>query len=223
MSPECEKDKNLPYEIVAEDFKSFNDSFWKNESSGETRVQFFIGLVTAVISGLVALATTIETKIEGKVVTTTWINEEKVFFIAIFALLSLFIIGWITFLRMVRRNCVTEEYKAALDYIRSHFATAKFECYEPFRKISEKKPTTGGLSAFVAVINGNIIALLVFLLCSKVMLCEWSFAHRSAVAGLVATVVAVIVVVLKISWANEKRKKYRKDYRNAMGLNRDQQ
>ena len=43
-------------DLLLADYKYFGESFWKNEEIGETRVRFFITLVTAVLAALAALA-----------------------------------------------------------------------------------------------------------------------------------------------------------------------
>lgn len=42
-------------EFLLTEHKLIQESFWRNEESGEKRVNFFITLVTAVIAALVAL------------------------------------------------------------------------------------------------------------------------------------------------------------------------
>jgi ADP-ribose pyrophosphatase YjhB (NUDIX family) len=42
-------------ELLLEDYRYLSDSFWKNEQVGETRVNWFIGIVTAVCGGLLAM------------------------------------------------------------------------------------------------------------------------------------------------------------------------
>ncbi len=217
MAKQSKNHRLSPKDILAADFKSFEDSFWKNETVGETRVQFFVGLVTAVIGGLVTLATTIEKAGQASTDPEPWIDEKKVTVIALFALSSLLIVGWITFLRMVRRNCVTDEYKGAMDYIRKTFVTPKLQNYTPFLEPEEEqKPKIGGLSNFVAIINGLILAALIYVLVSSPEL--WETPPSPEGTAVMAVLIAVIVVSFKIHWAIDKRRRYKAALYKALGL-----
>lgn len=44
-------------EFLLSELRYLQETFWKNEAAGETRVNYFITLVTAVLAGLVALVT----------------------------------------------------------------------------------------------------------------------------------------------------------------------
>src|SRR5688572_18006684 len=54
-------DKSSPKDAVKElllaDYATLADALWKNEQSGETRVNWFIGLSTAAAGGLIGLTT----------------------------------------------------------------------------------------------------------------------------------------------------------------------
>jgi hypothetical protein len=209
-------------DIILEDFKSFNDSFWKNEAAGETRVQFFIGLVTAVISGLVALATTVKKHTATGADPAALITEQSFLIITAVALLSLIVIGLITFLRMVKRNCVTDEYKAAMDYIRQSYMRTGDEDYVPVTKIKTPgKPKIGGLSSFVAVINGILLAIL-FLIWASVDACGvWSTGNLSTRSVLKAVVIGVLGAAIQIIWSNAFRDEYETEYRKKMGFKKE--
>lgn len=107
--------------FLLEEYRHFTNSFWRNEEVGEKRVNFFITLVTAVMAGLVALATK---------------TEVYVYPIAVFALAGLLFFGRITLKRMIQRDTVTDEYKVAMDIIRSCFRDwgDRLQNYQPLGK-----------------------------------------------------------------------------------------
>ncbi len=128
------------------EYRNLADSFWRNEEAGERRVNFFITLVTAVLSALVAWAT----RGSGS-------RTDSDYAIVLFALLALLALGSVTFLRMLRRNQVTDEYKRAMDSIRAFFKEGdeRLRDYEPFKKM-RRKMGRGGLVEMVAVLNSVI-------------------------------------------------------------------
>src|SRR5262249_43231618 len=97
--------------LLLAEYKHFSESIWKNEETGERRLNFFITLVTAVIAGLVALWTK---KGTGDLA----LSERDILRITIPALIGLLLFGIVTFLRMLQRDRVTSEYKGIVDYIR---------------------------------------------------------------------------------------------------------
>lgn len=111
-------------DLLLAELKIFAESFWRNEETGEKRVNFFITLVTAVIAALVTLA-------------TSNLKKNVVHLITLFALFGVLCFGVIVLLRMIQRNKVTDEYKKAMDMIRSHFRTweeSTLREYYPFGK-----------------------------------------------------------------------------------------
>lgn len=89
----------------------FEESIWRNEQIGETRFNFFMTLVAAVIAGLVALWTAEFP--HGK---PQWLEN-----IAWEAGLGLLAFGLLTFRRMMHRDRVTAEYKATTRHIRETY------------------------------------------------------------------------------------------------------
>jgi hypothetical protein len=89
----------------------FEESIWRNEQIGETRFNFFMTLVAAVIAGLVALWTAEFP--HGK---PRWLEN-----IAWEAGLGLLTFGLLTFRRMMHRDRITAEYKETTRYIREHY------------------------------------------------------------------------------------------------------
>ena len=52
---ELDKQESAVKDLRLADYRYLSDSLWKNEQVGETRANFFIGIVTGVLAGLVAL------------------------------------------------------------------------------------------------------------------------------------------------------------------------
>jgi 8-oxo-dGTP pyrophosphatase MutT (NUDIX family) len=150
-------------EILLADYKYLCDSFWKNEETGEKRVQFFITLVTAVLA---AIATLFVKAIEKGC-------YRGVLGIILFTLVALIIFGLITLMRIMKRNEVTDGYKKDLDEIRQRFkdffdGAGVLSAYEPFRGPPTDKYVIrkiGGLAHTVAAINSIILAAVTVVVC----------------------------------------------------------
>ena len=155
-------------DFLLAEYKNLADSFWRNEETGERRLNFFITLVTAVIAALVALATK----------QNDALTPASVKLIAVYALLALLAFGLVTLLRLLKRNRTTDEYKRAMAQIRDQFRDAdeRLADYQPFEK-KQRTLFVGGLVEIVAVINSLIVAALVALV---------SFPSSTVVSGLSA-------------------------------------
>ncbi|MDQ2938823.1 MAG: NUDIX domain-containing protein [Acidobacteriota bacterium] len=147
-------------DLLLEEYRYYTDSFWKNEQTGETRVNWFIGIVTAAAGGLVGLTST-PSRPHGEPL-------RLIFVASLFALLSF---GIITLFRIIKRNIVSDTYKRAADHIREIFSD-HFDGdhillhYHPFGK--KKKGgdkgvarRLGGLTHTVLTITSLLLAGLV--------------------------------------------------------------
>ncbi len=148
-------------ELLLADYQYLCESFWRNEEVGETRVKFFITLVTAVLAALVTMTSKADD-----------IHNNVKIAIALYALLSLLTVGIVTFFRIIKRNEVTDGFKKDMDEIRKrfrlHFDENKvLSDYSPFRKPIEDKGSGntkqsprkfGGLAHTVAAINSLIVS-----------------------------------------------------------------
>jgi 8-oxo-dGTP pyrophosphatase MutT (NUDIX family) len=162
-------------EFLLEEYKSLSKALEVNEEIGETRVNWLIGIVTAVIGGVVAM-----------------LSAEKAAvlpptrqLIAIAFLLGLLILGHITLHRILKRNATTDGFKKDLKRIRNifrdyydpdlilldyrsfdtgHSQSTKDETVkEAARENTAKKETGrkfGGLADLVSALNSLIIAAL---------------------------------------------------------------
>ncbi|HET6669485.1 MAG TPA: NUDIX domain-containing protein [Pyrinomonadaceae bacterium] len=142
-------------EFLLAEYHNVADSFWKNEQTGETRVNWFIGIVTAAVGGLFGL-TTAEKRPHGEPL-------RLIYLAALFALLSF---GIITLLRVMKRNETTDGYKKDSKRIRRLFAESLDDAgilrnYGSFGDSNEPKETLrklGGLSHTVSTINSLLFA-----------------------------------------------------------------
>ncbi|MFV1998265.1 MAG: NUDIX hydrolase [Acidiferrobacterales bacterium] len=151
------------YDMLKADYQYLAESFWKNEQTGETRVNLFIGLGTLVVGALASLLT-------GKHVE---LNAELKFIIA-GSMFSLIVLGIVTLLRILIRNQHTDEYIRGMDHIRQkvkdyNYTWGLLEGYYPFgktvlntvaihtphpvRKERFKVRRFGGLAHTIAAIN----------------------------------------------------------------------
>jgi len=135
-------------ELLLEDFRYLADSFWKNEQMGETRVNWFITIVTSVVGGLVAF---VGAK-EGH-------HDDSLRLIVGASLFAVVVLGILTMFRMVTRNKATDAYKRAMDSIRQSFKDnfdddGMLAGYHPFGVKGRRQ--WGGLAHIVAGINSLV-------------------------------------------------------------------
>ncbi|MDX1407110.1 MAG: NUDIX domain-containing protein, partial [Saprospiraceae bacterium] len=138
-------------QLLLAEYQHFSESLWRNEEIGEKRVSYFVTLVTAVLSGLIALdVTVLENKLNLKNLIVAF-------------LIILLVVGILTFLRMLRRNRVTDEYIDIIKYLREEMRVRSFSLSD--YQITFRKPKTllrGGLAEMVAALNALIVAALIY-------------------------------------------------------------
>jgi hypothetical protein len=149
--------------LLLAEYKHFSELLWKNEEAGERRVNFFIILATAFVTAMVALW--------KSNAANNSINAEAALFITIVALVGLLLFGIVTFMRMLQRDDVTDEYKGIIDYLRDQLKSQAqgqgqeqgLSAYKlPFRK--QRSPwLRGGLAFTVAAMNVVIVFLLAWI------------------------------------------------------------
>jgi len=158
-------------DLLLVDYHRFIEAFWKNEEIGEKRVNFFITLVTAVLAGIVAFVTK---KGEPGGIPSDIANK-----IILGALSGILIVGLVTFLRIIQRNDVTDEYKGILNYIHSNLkergiALSEYELpYAPRKTKIKKWLLQSGLAEMVAAMNSFVLVCLVFPMFHKCYLGPW--------------------------------------------------
>jgi 8-oxo-dGTP pyrophosphatase MutT (NUDIX family) len=151
--------KSSAKELLLADYKYLSDSFWKNEETGETRVRFFIMLVTAVLA---AIGTLLAKAIElNRVI--------EMIPICLFALFALFMFGLVTLFRILKRNEVTDGYKKDMNEIRRRFKhylddDSILTGYAPFGSGTAKEfeiRKFGGLAHTVSIMNSLIVSAII--------------------------------------------------------------
>ncbi len=147
--------------LLAE-YQNHKDEFRRSEQVGETRVNFFITVTTAVLAALAIRKEGFWLETEGseRIV-------DPIFFNGLGALL---LFGVVTLMRLIRRNLVSHEHLRAMGRIRAYFARDQqilpYLYYEPRddKPCREKKWNhifslgTGGLVETVSLVNSLIVA-----------------------------------------------------------------
>jgi putative (di)nucleoside polyphosphate hydrolase len=146
-----------PEQLLLADLEHFGGSLWRNEEVGEKRLTFFVSLLTAVAAGLVALAAS-GTELGDELFDTT----------ATAGMVVLLVIGLLTYLRMIQRNRVRDEYQRTLAYIRLTYRALcpELATYEvPHTERRYRFPTwlRGGYAETFAAIDGLLLAVLLVL------------------------------------------------------------
>lgn len=134
--------------LLLEDYKHCAAGMARSEQAGETRLTFFIGLVTF-CAGAVGAGYAKDSQIFGRM------HE-----VALGVALALLAIGIVILLRMITRNEKTDLAKAQLDLIRQTFAdrfdeTQMLARYDLFPQSGGRK--LGGLTDLVAAVNGILL------------------------------------------------------------------
>jgi hypothetical protein len=136
--------------LLLAEYEQYSEAFWRNEEAGERRVTFFTTLTTALITAIVALRTS---QFE--------IPPSEMRQIASLALSGGLIFGLATFLRMLQRDRVTDEYKAKLRYLREQLKTRAtgLDEYELPSRTPRHWLLRGGLAVTVALINSFLFGV----------------------------------------------------------------
>jgi len=136
-------------DLILAEYGRFSDFFSRNEEVGEKRVNYYLGLITAVFAGLITLITS-EFGMSHPVLGLT---------IAAIAEAGLLAVGFVTHLRMKKRSDVTDEYKKILDQLRlEYFQSCGTPGYELEFLPDGRSRKTGGLSTMIFALN-LIVAL----------------------------------------------------------------
>ncbi len=173
--------------FLLNEFERLSDALSENEAVGERRVNFFITFVTAVLAGLIALAT--KPGNDPMAPELVKVAPELVKAAAV----SLLLIGLFTLLRIIHRNETTDDIFRRLDEIRRVFLSPELAAKLtkrkrpsmmsrfPFPKLAAKltkwklpsmmswflpdspgalrSPFRGGLAQLVAVVNSILVGV----------------------------------------------------------------
>ena len=158
--------KQAAKDLLLAEHHYLTDAFLKNEQTGETRVNWLIGIVTGSIGALVALIT------KGEL-PRLWLG-----LLLVGGLASLLGFGVVTLFRIITRNRKTDGYKQGLDKLRQLFADHfdsdnVLTSYHPFGPSPTRQKQTekiaagddpvrkfGGLTHMVAAINALLAGAL---------------------------------------------------------------
>lgn len=141
-------------ELLLADFRYLSDSFWKYEQAGETRTNWFVGVTSATIAALAALA--------GQQYGP---KGEALRIVVLGGLALLLAFGLVTLARLATRNRNTDKCKRGLDAIRQ-VVKDRFDPegallgYYPVDPPGSRgaRRRFGGLSHTVAAVNGIVVA-----------------------------------------------------------------
>lgn len=138
--------------LLLADMEHFGESLWRNEDVGEKRFNFFVTLVTAVLAGLVALATSQNEP-----------AKQMLDPVAGWAMGVLLLFGLLSYLRMIHRNRVTHQYHETLRYIRDTYLAAcpnELNSYRVPRRVDELrgKWLKAGYAETIGTIDGLLFA-----------------------------------------------------------------
>ena len=166
--------------LLLEEYRRFDEAFWKNEEAGEHRVTFFITLTTAILAAVVAFRT--------RDVGTT---DGEVSLITSAGLVGLILFGLVTFLRMLQRDRVTDEYKGILRYLREQLRQRADGLDEYALPFASRRHwlLRGGLAVTVAVLNGFLLAVLTAVLIQGDL--QWVWALASGMTLFVAQAIGI--------------------------------
>lgn len=166
-------------DLLIKDFEHWLASFVQNEDLGDKRLNFFTGIVTAVFGAIGFLAK--EGSIPG-------VDLPPVM---AFASLVLLLLGYVTTLRLLRRNQVTDGYLKCADALRKQLAPAWHLQYKELLPKAGRTLRFGGLVHFTAVLNGGLSAVLL-----------WSLSKMLGADPLFSTCAAflTLVFVVLVQW-----------------------
>ena len=147
-----------PMDFLIADLKHFGESLWRSEEIGEKRFNFFLTLVTAIIAGLVALHTNKE-KLVVEVAMLGYVTSS--------GFGGLLIFGLLTYLRMLHRNRITDQYQRTLKHIRCqllalHPSLKGYEVPQPINA-GTWKWFRGGLAETIGAIDAILLGILLIL------------------------------------------------------------
>jgi len=183
-------------EFLTEEYKALTESLHINEETGEKRLTFYTTLVTGVLAGIIALLSNFET--------IPLYLHDAIAFLVIMTLLSLSMVGWITWLRLKKRNATTDGFKKDLRRIRTimklKYADEQYtylKYYGSFEKIKPGKRSATSLVDVVGIINSFVIGVTIFLFFFFIL----PFPYDTDIAILAS----VIVTILMLRYVQEEK------------------
>ena len=141
-------------DLLLADLEHFGESLWRNDEIGERRFNFFLTLTTSVIAGLAALYAA---KAE-------MFDKALLPCVTRLALTGLLVFGAMTYMRLLQKDRVTDEYHETLRYIRNMLAkldpaAVAYEVPQGPRTAAWRKV---GLAQMAGVLTAGLFALLIY-------------------------------------------------------------
>jgi hypothetical protein len=189
LPPASEPESGFAAQFLMKEYDALTHELARNEDRGEARLTMFLTLVAAVIGGLVTLAAS---------------NEEAavklVRPVASFAIIGMLAIGVIVFLRLLKRDELTDNLIADLSSLRAIIRerldpTGLLNTWQPFKSLwsnstydgnSSTKPrrrSLGKLANMMAVVNSILAGALAIVLADGIFP-EDAFGDDAALAAL---------------------------------------
>jgi hypothetical protein len=144
-------------EIMKKEYDRYSDLFKENENLGERRVNFYITLITTIITALGI--TSIVSNISS--FPFQFAKSTILLYTTFFILSGLFLFGLVTFRRIIHRNVVTDDYKVELDIVRIGFKI------KPLKPVASRRGLkkafllgNGGIAETVKLLNSLIVGLI---------------------------------------------------------------
>jgi putative (di)nucleoside polyphosphate hydrolase len=139
--------------LLLAEYAHFGDAIFKNEEIGERRIEFFLTIATATLGGVILLLTSEHMSLSAHAVRR----------MALAALLALFLMGVMTFCRILQRDFVTGEYKRIQRYLREQLRRRSVSLDEyglPFAR-PRQKLLRGGMALTTAIMNSLVLAFII--------------------------------------------------------------
>jgi hypothetical protein len=182
-------------QFLLAEFEHVGNSFLQSEQDGESRVQFFLALATAVLGGIGFLLDA-----DDQSPTQLLMRGRS---LVIGALTILLLLGYFSFRRLIQRNIASDRYKFALRAIRRHFvapAVAQsmvnvfpglYDANEPTPRSAWPRRRIGWIHV-MAIANGLLVgALVVVALLGRSVV---NLAGSFAIAGASALIALVLLL-----------------------------
>jgi len=145
-------------QFLLAEYERFAEEFWRNEETGERRVNLFLSLASMVVAGFAAVTSL------NIVLLTEPLIIGVILSIAAFVFCAMQILGILTMRRIQKRNLGTDRLKVRMDLVRKYFKDPKLKKkdYNPFHSSinelaselgKDRKLKAGGLLAMTAAMN----------------------------------------------------------------------
>lgn len=202
--------KDWAAELLMKDYDALTKELEQNEARGETRLSIYLTIATAVIGGVVALASSDSDRTRDMAPT-----------VGGFAMAALLALGVMLFLRMIKRNENTDGFRKDLQHARA-IARGRLDPagllveWRPFQAPRDRSKRSreaadnldprpmGGLADLVAVINSILVGGMVLVVMSG----RFDRAGSAMVAVLVAAISFLLHVRYRERREQERKKKY---------------